>query len=209
LLCKQVLTSRVLRSIVVDYLKHSIEREDVAIIYIYCSYKEKDDQTAANLVASLLQQLVQKSPVVSGEILSLYDHHTKNGTRPTLGELSRLLQLESQRFSKVFVLIDALDECSESSGIRTSLLTEIRKLPSSIHLLVTSRHSLTIEREFEKAGRLEIRASDEDIRRYLEYRIKTEHQLVRLVKTYPVLQENIISIVVEKAKGMSVSILSR
>lgn len=77
----QVLTSRVLRSIVVDYLKHSIEQEDVAIIYIYCSYKEKGDQTAANLVASLLQQLAQKSTVISGEILSLYDHHTKNGTR--------------------------------------------------------------------------------------------------------------------------------
>jgi hypothetical protein len=118
----QVLTSRVLRSIVIDYLKHSIEREDVAIIYIYCSYKEKDDQTAANLIASLLQQLVQISPVVSGEILSLYDYHTKNGTRPALGELSRLLQLESRRFSKVFVLIDALDECPESSYIRTSLL---------------------------------------------------------------------------------------
>jgi hypothetical protein len=73
---------------------------------------------------------------------------------------------------------------------------------------VTSRHSSTIEREFEMAGRLEIRASDHDIRRYLEDRIKAEHQLVRLVQKYPDLQENIISTILEKAKGMSVSIAS-
>jgi hypothetical protein len=204
----QVLTSKILRSIVVDYLKQSIEREDVAIIYIYCSYKEKDDQTAVNLIASLLQQLVQKSSAVSEEIVSLYDNHIKNGTRPVLGEVSKLLQLEVRRFSKVFVLIDALDECPESNSVRMSFLMEIRKLPICIHLLVTSRHTPTIEREFEKAARLEIRANDEDVKRYIKCRIEMEHQLVRLVKRYPALQGNIISTIVEKAKGMLVSILS-
>jgi hypothetical protein len=89
-----------------------------------------------------------------------------------------------------------------------SFLMEIRKLPPSIHLLVTSRHTPTIEREFEKAARLEIRANDEDVKRYIECRIEMEHQLVRLVKRYPLLQENIISTIAKKAKGMLVSILS-
>jgi hypothetical protein len=132
-----------------------------------------------------LQQLVQKGSVVSDGVVLLYDRHTKNGTRPGLGEWSPLLQLESRPFAKVFVLVDALDECADSGGVRTSLLAEIRKLPSRVHLLVTSRHSSAIEREFEKAGRLEIRASDHDIGRYLEGRIQTEHQLGRLVKTDP------------------------
>ena len=204
----QVLTRKALRSIIIDYLKQFIEQEDVAVIYIYCSYKEKDDQTAISLVASLLQQLVQKSSTVSEEIVSLYDYHIRNETRPALSELSKLLQLEVRRFSKVFILIDALDECPQSNGVRMSFLKEIQKLAPSIHLLVTSRHSSVIEREFEKAGHLEIRASDEDVRRYLECRIKMEHQLIRLVKTHPALQGNIISTIVEKAKGMSVFILS-
>ena len=58
LLCMQVLT-RGLRSIVVEYLERSFEKNNVAIAYIYCSYKEQEDQTTVNLIASLLQQLVQ------------------------------------------------------------------------------------------------------------------------------------------------------
>ena len=58
LLYLQILTSGLLRSIVVDYLERSFEQEDVAIAYIYCSYKEQEDQTDVNLIASLLQQLV-------------------------------------------------------------------------------------------------------------------------------------------------------
>ena len=113
-----------------------------------------------------------------------------------------MLQLQVYGLSKVFILIDALDECPDNNSTRMCFLAEIRKLSSSINLLATSRHSSTIEREFERAARLEICASDEDVRRYLEGRIKIEHQLVRLVKAYSDLQENIIRTIVKKAKGM-------
>ncbi|KAH0556173.1 hypothetical protein GP486_005895 [Trichoglossum hirsutum] len=172
---------------------------------LWCPGLQKDDQTAANLISSLLQQLVRKSPTISDEIVSLYDYHSKNGTRPTLSEWSNLLQLEVCKFSKVFILIDALDECSESNGTRARFIAEIRKLLPSVHLLLSSRHSSTIEHEFKWVATLEIRASDKDVRRYLECQIKMEYQLMRLVKRFPDLQEDIISTIVEKAKGMSVS----
>src|SRR5205085_10842297 len=122
--------------------------------------------------------------------------------RPTLGEWSKLLQSEVHRFSKVFIVIDALDECFEGDGSRWSFLAEIQKLHPSIHLLVTSRHISTIEHEFEKAACMEIHASDEDVRRYVEGRIEQERQLSRHVKADPALQETIINAIVEKAKGM-------
>jgi NACHT domain len=197
------LTKGVLRSIIVDYLQRSFEQEKVAIAYIYCSYKEQEDQTDANLVASLLQQLAQRNSSISNEISSLYHHHVKERTRPALGEWSQLLQSEVHHLSKVFVIVDALDECSESNGTRDSFLTEIRKLPN-MHLLVTSRHILTIEREFEKAASVEIRASDEDVKRYLQDRIKKERRLVGHIKADPALGETIISTIVQKAKGMYV-----
>jgi ankyrin repeat domain-containing protein 50 len=113
-----------------------------------------------------------------------------------------VLQFEVRRPSKVFIVIDAIDECPESNGIRDSFLAEIRKLQPTIRLLITSRHIQTIEREFEKAARVEIRASDEDVRRYLERRIESEGRLVRLVKADPVLQTIIANTIVENAKGM-------
>jgi ankyrin repeat domain-containing protein 50 len=140
--------------------------------------------------------------------MSLYRHHLRKETRPTLGELSKLLQskvrylLEVRRLSKVFIVIDALDECPESNRTRQSFLAEIRKLQSTVHLLITSRHIPAIEREFEKAARVEICASGKDVRRYLEGRIESEDRLVRLVKADPALQETIVNTIVKNAKGM-------
>jgi hypothetical protein len=190
---------KVLRSTVVNYLEQSLKRDNIAITYIYCSYKERERQTDVNLIASLLQQLVQRKLSIPNEISSLYHRHIKKQTRPTLDEWSKLLGSEVRRLSKVFIIIDALDECSD--GARDSFLIEIRKLPG-IHLLVTSRHILTIEREFEKAASVEICASDEDIQRYLESRIKRECRLARHVKADSTLKKAIITTIIEKARGM-------
>ena len=146
--------------------------------------------------------MAQKNPVISNKIISLYDHHIKKQTHPTLGEYSKLLQLEVRHFSNVFILVDALDECSESNGTRDSFLAEIRKLQPTIHLWVTSRHIASIEHVFEKAACLEIRANDEDVRKYLECRSVSVPQLVRHIKKDPTLQATIINAIVEKAKGM-------
>jgi hypothetical protein len=134
--------------------------------------------------------------------MSLYHCHSKKRTRPTLDELSKLLQSEVRRISKVFIVIDALDECPESNRTRESFLSEIRKLQPTIHLLITSRHILAIEREFEHAAQVEICASSEDVKKYLKYRIESEGRLVRLVKADPALQAAIVNTIVENAKGM-------
>jgi NACHT domain len=194
----------ILRSMVVDYLERSFEREDVAIAYIYCSYKEQENQTATNLISSLVRQLVQRSPVISDELMSLYNCHIKKQTRPTLNEWSTLLRSMLSRPSKVFIVVDALDECTESNGTRNSFLAEIKKLQPSIHLLVTSRHISTIEHEFKDVACVEIRASDTDVRRYVDSRIRVETRLARLIKANPTLQENISSTIVKKAQGMYV-----
>jgi hypothetical protein len=112
------------------------------------------------------------------------------------------LQSEVLRFSEVFIVVDALDECPESNDTRDSFIAEIRKLHPIVHLMVTSRDISTIEREFEAAARVEIRAIDSDVRRYLESRIGRERRLLRHVKADPDLHETIINTVVEKAKGM-------
>jgi hypothetical protein len=149
-----------------------------------------------------LQQLLQRKLAISDDIVSLYRHHSKKQTRPRLDELSKLLQSEVRCLSKVFFVIDALDECPESNGIRDGFITEIQKLQPITHLLITSRHISTIEHEFEQAARVEIRASDEDVKKYLECRIESESRLVRLVKGDSALQAAISNTIVENAKGM-------
>jgi hypothetical protein len=187
---------------VVNHLARSSREDNVAIAYIYCSYNEQNDQTSANLIASLLQQIVQKRPTISNEIRSLYLHHNKQRTRPTLSDLSSLLQSEIHRHSKVFILIDALDECSRKNGTRDNLLSEIRKLQPFTYLLVTSRHISATEHGVEETGYLEICAHNEDIKQYIKHRVTNEPQLAHHVEKDPTLEDKIINTLAEKAQGM-------
>jgi hypothetical protein len=192
----------------VNHLHKLFKNEtEIGIACIYCNYKEKVAQTPVNLVASLLRQLVQEHSPLSNDVKDLYGECIKRGTRPALSEISRILQSEITKYSKVFVVLDALDECSESDRTRELFLTQIRRLVPNISLLVTSRDIANIEREFHEAARLEIRASDEDIRSYLKSRIEGQSQLAPYIKKDATLQDTILDTIVRKANRMYVPIV--
>ena len=186
-------------SVIVNHLEQTSE-DGTAVACIYCNYKEQN-QTTINLVASLLQQLIQGQLTLSDDIITIYRRHTRKQTRPSLTEYSELLQSVTRRFSKVFIVVDALDECSVRNGSR-GFLSELRKLPPNIHLLVTSRYTGDIEHEFAEAACLEISALDEDIRKYIETRIKTQPQLIHHIKVDPTIRGTILDTIVQKADGM-------
>jgi hypothetical protein len=189
------------RSVVINYLERTFKQENVGIAYIYCTYREQN-QTAGNLVASLLKQLIQQRPAIPGNIRDLYRHHRSRQTHPPLSEYSRLLQAELRHFLKVFIVIDALDECSEESRIREHFLAEVQKLLPMVRLLVTSRHILDIKHKFEGAARLGICASDGDLKRYLESRIESQHPLASYARTDPTLRSDVLTTIIKRAHGM-------
>lgn len=177
------------------------DEDDVGIAFVYCDYKEY--HTSAELIGSLLQQLVQRQTTISLEIRQLYYSHGKKNTRPSLSEYSKLLRSESRTFSNVFIVIDALDECEEYDGTRAKLLSEIQKLQPIVRLLVTSRpHITNVISKFKDSTRLDIRASDEDIKRYLEGRIEEECRLKRHVDDDPSLKDTIINAILGNVDGM-------
>ena len=192
------------RSMLVDSLERYYKGNDIAILYLYLDYREQDQQSAANLFGSLLQQLVRRSSSVQDGIVDLHREHTSKKTRPTANDFLRVLQLEMARFSKVFMLVDALDECTENNDTRDAVLTNLQHLLSSSNarLLTTSRHVIGMESYFPSAVRLKIRASDIDIRKYLETRIPRESRLARHISKDASLQELIFSTIIDKAEGL-------
>ncbi|KAK4695531.1 hypothetical protein P7C71_g2236, partial [Lecanoromycetidae sp. Uapishka_2] len=194
----------ILTSIVVDYLEDTFAEQGVVVAYIYNDYKEHEAHTAVNLVGSLLQQVLRKKRVISDEMTALHRKHVLNKTRPTISELSRSLKQELRSFSDVFIIVDAIDECTEVNGVRDRVLTEISGLHENpnIHLMLTSRPLAGLETRFRDPARLEIIASDSDIEKYLEVRLIEEQRLARLIKDDTVLQNDIIAAIVSRAKGM-------
>ena len=180
-----------------------MQTDEIGVACIYCNYNDQD-HTAVNLLSSLLQQLVQQQSNIPDTIANLYERHTEKRTRPSLTEFSSQLQSQLRRFSRVFIVVDALDECPEGKGNRESFLKELRKFPSNVHLLVTSRYISDIGREFGRSTPLQIHASNEDIGKYLETRIQGQPRLEWHLTADPTLQSTIISTIVKKAHGMFV-----
>jgi hypothetical protein len=152
---------------------------NVAIACIYCDYKNQAEQTVPGLIAGLLKQFVQDHPAVSDHVKSLYERHFVDSTRVTPEEVKTVLGLEIGMYSKVFIIVDGLDECLE--GRQKALVTELKSLPSTVNLMVTSRPLQWIGCLFQHAKHLNISASDNDVRKYIEGRIQIEDRLSRIV----------------------------
>ena len=180
-----------------DHLQTLFEENDsVATAFIYCNYKEQAEHTVSILVASLLRQMVQDRCAISDGIKSFYRRHQRRAARPTLDQLTNILISEIQTYSKIFIVVDALDECREDDATRATLLEVLRSLPRQVNLMVTSRDLPSISRDFEGTKRLHIQAQDDDIKSYVEGRIARGPQYLKR------LQETIITKIVETTRGM-------
>lgn len=191
-------------SIVVNYLQENFKDDEVATVCIYCNYKEKKEQAAQPLIASILKQLVQDCQTISEDLKIQFQLYLKRNAHLPPEELTQAIHLEIARYRRVFVVVDALDECTEDGNTRADLLDELKSLPKNVSLLVTSRKISAMKNEFEGTVSVEIYASDSDISKYITGRIQREHRLARHVKADPSLQEAIVNGIISRARGMSV-----
>jgi hypothetical protein len=176
----------------------------VGIANLYCNFQLQDEQKAEDLLASLLKQLTQGLPSLPDTVKFLYDRHTIKGTRPSLDEISRSLQSVAALYSRVFIIVDALDECQASDGNKARFLTEAFNLQAKCraNLFATSRFIPENTEKFDGSISLEIRASAEDVRRYVHSHIS---RLPSFVGHNPELQEDIETEIVNAADGVYVA----
>ncbi|OPB45095.1 ankyrin repeat protein [Trichoderma guizhouense] len=192
----------ILTSIVVDDLcKRYPDDTSIGVAYIYCNFQQKGEQTAYDLLASLLKQLAQGQSSLPGGVKDLYDQHQAKKTRPSIDEISKALQSVAAIFSRVFIIVDALDECQASNKCRSTLLLEIFNLQvkTKTNFFATSRRIPDIERAFKGNPTLEILASDEDVQKYLDSQMS---ELPGCVLKRPDLQEEIKIKIVRAIDGM-------
>jgi hypothetical protein len=192
----------IITSIVIGHLYSKFQSDaSVGIAYIYCNFRRQQEQKPEDLLASLLKQLVQRKRSMPDIMKNLYLRHKEKRTRPLIEETLEILHSVVADYSKTFIIIDALDECQVVSGSRKKLLSEILSLQSKIgvSIFATSRFIPEIMKSFDRCVSLEIRASDEDVQRYINGHIL---QLPSFVLRNPDLQEEIKTEITKAVKGM-------
>ncbi len=124
-----------------------------SIVYFYFDFRDLDKQNRRNLLSSLLIQLSARSAPCCDILSCLYSVH-ENGERTPNDDaliqcLKDMLMVLDQR--PTYIILDALDECPNSSGIpspREQVLALVKELVDlrlpNLHLCVTSRPEVDI-----------------------------------------------------------------
>lgn len=192
----------ILSSIVVEELAKQFQDDSsVCITHVYFNYQQHESQTINQVFSNLLRQLVEGQSDIPAAVRDLYKEQLKRGSKPKFEEISGLLQSLSSLHSTVFIIIDALDECPSRDGRRNTLLSEIMKLQTALsaNILCTSRPIPEIESWFSKAVSINVRASENDVRKYLDGQIG---RLPGFVARSPELQEQVKKQIVQVVDGM-------
>lgn len=194
---KTIMTAAVINDLFTRYKDDT----EIGISYLFCDYRKHNEQKAEDLVANLLKQLTQRRDVIPDCIQELYAECKKNPKRPSLSELSEAMRSVCLLYSKVFIVIDALDECQIADGCRKYFLSTLFKLQeeTNTNLFATSRNIPDILEAFEQSNFLEISAKDEDVQKYLA---KNMGRLPSFVLRSLELQKEINTVISEIASGM-------
>jgi hypothetical protein len=139
-------------------MKVMCDAGQASMAYFYFDFRDIDKQHWRHLITSLLTQLsFQSGPRC--EILSrLYSKHDDGTQQPSDDTLTRclkeMLMLPDQR--PTYLIIEALDECPNTSGIpshRNRVLRLVKELIDlhlpNLHVCVTSRPEVDIQEFFE------------------------------------------------------------
>jgi hypothetical protein len=194
----------ILTSIVVEDLTARFhDDKGIGIAYLYCNFQRQHEQKIDDLLASLLKQLAESQLSLPGSVKDLYDRHKTKRTRPSLKEVSETLYTITKSYSRVFIIIDALDECQVCDSSRPKLLSNIFDLQAGTraNIFATSRFIPEISEKFSKAMRLEIRASNQDVQTYLDGHMS---QLPGYVFDSSDLQNEIKTDIIKAVDGMYV-----
>jgi hypothetical protein len=99
----------------------------------------------------------------------LHEAHDTQKTRLSLEEIFSALRTACSSYSEAYIVVDALDECTDRDGTRTKLIDRLRQLQAraNVRLMCTSRFIPDIEEMFRSDAVLEVRVNEQDVRRYV------------------------------------------
>jgi hypothetical protein len=137
----------------------------VSIAYFYFDFRDVNKQNRRDLLPSLATQLSDQSHRHCDILNDLYLRHGSGAQMPSEDEMMQclkdMLTLPDQQL--VYIIIDALDECPDTSGLPSpreqvlDLVKELVELSSpNLRLCVTSRPEIDIRHALEPLTSLRV-----------------------------------------------------
>ena len=189
----------------IDSLCDQPGEENVAVAAFYCDFLSQQEHTIANIMGAILKQLVGRGGI-GRDLREAFKKAQKEvgGRGPRLADLMRMLRTAIASLPKVFICIDALDECLPKflQDLLESLRDIVRESPST-RIFLTGRPHVRedIQRYFPKAVVIPISPNSDDIRNYVERRLDRDSEPEAMTGD---LRADIVKVILEKISDMCV-----
>lgn len=195
----------VLASSVINYLKHDFQSEEVGLAYFYCDYKDPMKQDPSVVLRTLLAQLSSQNIAVFQHVQNFFKEEYKENPNPPSLDLvrSNFEPFVRTSFQKVFIVIDALDECHGLECL-LSAISAIADSVAHVKIFVSSREDPLIRDQFKEFPNIKIRPKNvsADIGSYVDATLRARIASKKLKVRDEALQREILETLVLKAEGM-------
>lgn len=202
---KTVLSSTVIEQI----RKGSYNTKNVAVVYFYFDFTDSQKQDPDNMIRSLSSQLLEYN-LRSFDMLKAAFVSCDNGNRqPNIEELVEVLKGIINSLQETFIILDALDECSERKrqGLHNIIAQILESDAERVHILLTSRKLADIEDALDpltdhlKIIDMESTLIDPDISAYIDEVLQSDTGFRRW-RNSPQVRDEIRTVLTQKADGM-------
>jgi NACHT domain len=184
-----------------------------SLAFFYFDFREDQKKDLRGLLSSLLVQLCHQSDFYCDMLVKFYSEHAKGSRHPSDDALAKCLKnlLELPGLAPVYIIVDALDECPNISGVsppRDEVLNLIEELIKSeipnLRVCVTSRPEADIKDVLDPINFRSVSLHDEsgqkdDIEEYIKSVINTNKKNKRWKAED---KQLVIDVLTEKADGM-------
>ena len=181
--------------------------------YYYFDFRDIKKQDRNGLLTSLLSQFSAQSDTCYEVLSQLYSHNDAGGRKPTSRSLAQCMKdmLGSPGQGTIYIIIDALDECPDISGVqsaREKVLDHINELVNldlpKIRLCIASRPEIDIRNALEPLNPLQISLHDQDGQKndIIEYIKSTIHSDRKMKNWREEDKKLVIDTLSDKADGM-------
>ncbi|CAG8977987.1 hypothetical protein HYALB_00001869, partial [Hymenoscyphus albidus] len=191
-------------STIIDALRERyLTPEEAALAYFYFDFNESQKGKADSLIRSLVAQLYGQASHTPAGLEKLFNEFQNTSFQPPLASLVQVLSQIITCFPKVYIIIDALDECEELDEILDILRVVQGWKENRLHTIVTSRDLVDIRNSLSQVvtDTLCVETSNigQDISIYIAERLEVDSRLVRWP---PEIRDMIRKTLMDKAHGM-------
>jgi len=191
---------------VIDDLCDGPCSEEIAIAMFYCDFRDQREQTTTNIMGTILKQLVVRGQVLEDVQKAFQKAKNEVGGRGLrLPDMMQMLRQAVATLPRVFICIDALDECFPKHLLE--LLTSLKHIlqgSRGARIFFTGRPQVQaeIEKRFTSSVIVPISPKTHDIKRFLEKKLEMDTDSDAMSDT---LRADILRIIPQRISGMCVA----